>query len=124
MKSRKPFTYETLRELALSLRLPGVTETVSWGQPTLKAHGKAWFFWNPKENAPVFKVPFEERDMLIENDPETFFTTDHHRKWELVLARPQRLDPDWAGENLLRVWRAQAPKKLLKEFDGGRSAPQ
>jgi hypothetical protein len=117
---RRPFTYETLKALALSLKLPGVAEAVSWGQPTLKAHGKLWFFWNPKENAPVFKVPFEERDMLIENDPKTFFTTDHHRKWELVLARPERLDPEWARANLIRVWREQAPRRVLKAYDAAR----
>lgn len=117
MPKRKVFTYESLRDLALSLKLPGVADAVSWGQPCLKAHGRLWFFWNPKWNAPVFKVPFEERDMLIEADPETFFTTDHHRSWELVLARPERLDPEWARANLLRVWRKQAPKKLLKAID-------
>jgi hypothetical protein len=117
---RKPFTYESLKALALGLGLPGVTEAVSWGQPTLKAHGKLWFFWNPKENAPVFKVPFEELDMLIEVAPETFFTTDHHRNWPLVLARPDRLDPDWARANLVRVWRELAPKRVLKAFDAAR----
>ena len=114
---RRAFTYETLRDLALSLDLPGVTEAVSWGQPCLKAHGKLWFFWNPKENAPVFKVPFEERDVLVEADPDTWFYTDHFRNYELVLVRPHRLDPGWARENLMRVWRELAPKRLLKAFD-------
>lgn len=117
MKKRRAFTCETLRDLALALDLPGVVETTSWGQPALKAHGKLWFFWNPKENAPVFKVPFEERDLLIEMDPETYFTTDHHLNWELVLVRPDRLDPEWARENLIRVWRAQAPRRVLKAYD-------
>lgn len=117
MKKRKPFTYDSLRELAMSLNLPGVAEAVSWGQPCLKAHGKLWFFWNPKWDSPVFKVPFEERDMLIEMEPDTYFTTDHHRGHELVLVRPDRLDPEWARTNLLRVWREQAPKKLLKAYD-------
>lgn len=118
MPRRKAFTCEMLRDLALALDLPGVTEAISWGQPCLKAHGKLWFFWSPTEHAPVFKVPFEERDMLVESDPETFFFTDHYRNHELVLARPDRLDPEWARANLVRVWRKQAPKKLLKAFDG------
>jgi hypothetical protein len=106
--------------LAHSLELEGITETVSWGQPTLKAFGKIWFFWNPTENAPVFKVSsFDERDMLIEADPQTFFTTDHHRPHELVLVRPARLDPLWVKENLLRVWKAQAPKRALKRLEAG-----
>lgn len=121
MPRSRPFTYESLRDLALSLKLPGVVEAASWGQPCLKAHGKLWFFWSPSENAPVFKVPFEERDMLVEADPQTFFFTDHYKRHELVLARPQRLDPDWARANLIRVWRKQAPKRLLKAFDDAMS---
>lgn len=116
-KRTKPVTYETLRKLALSLDLPGVTETTSWGQPSLKAHGKLWVWWSPHEDAPVFKVSFEERDMLVEAAPETFFFTPHYRNYKLVLVRPDRLDLDWARANLLRAWREQAPKRLLKAWD-------
>lgn len=116
-RRKQPVTFESLRDLALSLDLPGVTEAVSWGQPCLKAHGKLWFFWSPTENAPVFKVPFEERDLLVETDPETYFFTPHYRNYKLVLARPERVDPDWAKANLIRVWRELAPKRLLKAYD-------
>ena len=122
-KRKKPVTYETLRDLALSLDLPGVSEAVSWGQPCLKAHGKLWFFWSPSENAPVFKVPFEERDMLVEADPDTFFFTPHYRAHQLVLARPERVDLDWVQANFLRVWRAQAPKRLLKAYEAEHGTP-
>ena len=82
-----------------------------------KVNGKAMLFWNPTHDCPVFKVPFEERDHLIEMDPDTFFTTDHHRPHRLVLARPDRLDIEWARENLTRVWRAQAKKAVVKAWD-------
>lgn len=72
--AKKPVTYEALKKLALSFDLPGVTEAVSWGQPCLKAHGKLWFFWSPSEDAPVFKVPFDEREMLVEAAPDVFFS--------------------------------------------------
>ncbi|NWG71151.1 MAG: MmcQ/YjbR family DNA-binding protein [Parvularculaceae bacterium] len=123
MPRGKTFTCEKLRGLALSLDLPGVTEAVSWGQPCLKAHGKLWFFWSPSEHAPVFKVPFEERELLVASDPDTFFFTDHYRRHELVLVRPERLDPERARANLLRVWRKQAPKRLLEAFDEAAPAP-
>jgi hypothetical protein len=38
----------------------------------------------------------------------------------LVLARPNRLDRAWAEANLRRIWRAQAPERLLKAWDEGR----
>ncbi|MGF1543722.1 MAG: MmcQ/YjbR family DNA-binding protein [Parvularculaceae bacterium] len=122
MARAKRATYETVRDLALSLDLPGVVEATSWGQPCLKAHGKLWFFWSPSEDAPVFKVPYEEREMLCEAEPDVFFYTDHYKAHKLILVRPEKLDFDWARDNLIRTWRAQAPKRLLKTFDDERGA--
>lgn len=116
-EAKRALTYADIRALALSFGFPQVVEAVSWGQPCLKAHGKLWFFWSPTENAPVFKVPFEERDFLVETYPDTFFFTDHYRNHQLVLAHPQRIDRDWIRANLIRVWRDMAPKRLLREWD-------
>lgn len=123
MSKKEPLTYEKLRAFALSLGLPGIADTVSWGQPTLKAHGKLWLFWSPQENAPAFKVSIDERAMLVEADPETFYYTPHYKNHPWVLVRPDRVDLDWVRVNLMRVWREQAPKKLLKEFDARLTAP-
>jgi hypothetical protein len=117
MKPTRSVDWERLKALALGLGLPGVEETTSWGQPTLKAHGKLWVWWSPHEDAPVFKVPFEEREILVEAEPDTFFFTDHYKGHALVLVRPEKLDLAWARANLIRVWRAQAPKRVLKAYD-------
>jgi hypothetical protein len=113
------WTWERFRALALSLNLPGVVETTSWGQPTLKAHGKLWAWWSPTEDAPVFKLSREERDILIAAEPDRFFVTPHHAAHGLILMRPDRFDEDWARERLLRMWRTTAPKRLLKAHDSG-----
>lgn len=117
MKPERRIDWQCLKTMALGLGLPGVKETTSWGQPTLKAHGKLWVWWSPHEDAPVFKVSFEERDILVEADPSTFFVTAHYRGHALVLVRPEKLDLEWAKANLIKVWRAQAPKRLLKAYD-------
>ena len=117
MTADRQIDWDRLKALALSLGLPGVEATVSWGQPNLKAHGKLWVWWSPHEDAPVFKVPFEEREILVEAEPDTFFFTEHYRRHPLVLVRPDKLDLAWAKANLLKVWRAQAPKRLLKSYD-------
>ena len=122
MKPEHKAYWDSLKVLALGLDLPGVKEAASGG-PALKAHGKLWVWWSPHEDAPVFKVPFEEREFLIEVDPEMFFFTPHYRNYPMVLVRPDKLDPDWARANLIRVWRAQAPKRLLKAYDAA-PAPQ
>jgi hypothetical protein len=111
--------WDSLKALALALDLPGIEEAAS--RAPMKAHGKLWFWWSPHEDAPVFKVPFKEREFLIEVDPTTFFFTPHYRNYPMVLVRPDKLDPDWARANLIKVWRAQAPKRLLKVYDAARA---
>lgn len=115
--SKQGLTWPEFKAMALSLNLPHVTEAVSWGQPNLKAHGKMWCWWSPTEDAPVFKVSKDEREMLLEADPETFFVTDHYRPHGLVLARPDKVDRDWAKARLLQSWREMAPKKVLKAWE-------
>lgn len=107
-------TLDRLCEIALEL--PGTESGTSFGAPVVKVGKKAMFYWNPKWNAPVFKMDFAERDFLLDIDPETFFTTDHHRGYPCILAHPDKVDEGWIRENLKRVWWKQAPKKLQKEW--------
>lgn len=109
--------WSDLKTLALSLNLPEVVEATAWGNPCLKAHGKMWTWWSPSANAPVFKVSFEEREVLLAAEPERFFFTPHYRSHQLVLMRPECFDLDWARANLVHVWRAQAPKRWLGKYD-------
>lgn len=69
MKPERQIDWERLKTIALSLGLPGIEETTSRGQPTLKAHGKLWVWWSPHEDALVFQVAFEEREILVEAEP-------------------------------------------------------
>jgi len=120
-RRKQRLNWEKLKALALGLDLPGVEATTSWGEPTLKAHGKLWVWWSPHEDAPVFKVAMEDRDILLAASPDEFFVTPHYQGHPLVLVRPERLDLDWARANLVRVWRQQAPKRVLKAYDEGQS---
>jgi hypothetical protein len=122
MHRKRQVDWNRLKQLALGLGFPGVEQTTSWGQPNLKAHGKLWVWWSPSEDAPVFKVSFEEREILLEAEPDTFFVTPHYKSHALILVRPEKLDLDWVRHNLVRVWRAQAPKRLLKAYDAGKPA--
>lgn len=101
----------------MALELPGAEPGTAWGQAVVKIGKTSLFFWNPTWNAPVFGVDFDTRDFLIEADPETFFTTDHHRNYPCVLARVETVDPEWVREQLKRSWQAKAPKKLQKQYD-------
>ncbi len=65
----------------------------------------------------VFKADADEREILLAADPDTFFLHPHYTPHNLILARPGRIDPDWAKARLLRQWRDAAPKKWLKAWD-------
>ena len=57
---------------------------------------------------------FEERDMLIEADPQTFFITDHFRSYKGLLAHLAHLDAKTMRALLERRRAAIAPKSLSK----------
>lgn len=106
-----------LKALALSLDLPEVTVAHPWGNEALKAHGKMWCWWSPYADAAVFRADRDEREMLMQAEPETFFLHPHYAAHPLVLVRAGRIDPGWATARLVRDWRAHAPKRWLKAWD-------
>lgn len=116
--------WDDLKAFALSLNLPEVVEAVSWGNPNLKAHGRMWCWWAQQDyaDAPAFKVDQEELAVLLETDPDRFFTTNHHRPHNIVLMRPELFDADWARHHLIRAWRKAAPKRWLKTWDDQQAA--
>ena len=113
--------WPALKSFALGLGLPEVTLAHPWGHEALKAHGKMWCWWSPYEDAAVFRADKDEREMLMQADPETFFLHPHYRAHDLVLVRAGRIDPDWARPRLIRDWRSAAPKRWLTAWDA--SAP-
>ncbi len=57
--------------------------------------------------------------MLLEADPKTFAMHPHYRNAGIILVHAGRIDPDWTRARLLRTWREMAPRRWLKEWDGG-----
>ncbi len=110
-------TWEDLKTLAATLDLPKVDLAVSWGNENLKAHGKMWTWWSPYVDAAIFKGSIEEREMLMEADPETFVLHPHYAKSGLILVTAGHIDAGWAAARLRQSWRDMAPKRFLKEWD-------
>lgn len=113
-----------LKALALGLGLPKVTVEHPWGHEALKAHGKMWCWWSPFAEAAVVRAGRDEREMLIEADPDTFFLHPHYAAHNLVLVRAGRIDADWITARLMADWRDFAPKRWLKDWDAANAAPQ
>ena len=108
-------TEEDVRAIALSF--PKVEEAIAWGRPGFKAFGKFLTRVRKEDNSLVLPCTFDEREMLMEVEPETFHLTPHYKDYPSVLARLETVDPGTVRSFLERRWRACAPKKFLKEFD-------
>jgi hypothetical protein len=116
-----PLTFDYVRRIALAL--PEVEEGTSYGTPAFKVKGK--FLSRLKEDGEtlVVKIDFDERDILMAANPETFYITDHYRGYPAVLVRLATVDPDDLRELFEGGWRLVAPKRLVAARDQGRQAP-
>jgi hypothetical protein len=108
-------TFDDVRAIALAW--PGVEDSTSYGTPALKVKGRLLARLREDGDSLVIKgVGFDEREMLIEAEPDVFYFTDHYRDWPIVLARLSKARPATVKGLLLRHWKEIAPKKLAKAF--------
>lgn len=106
------------------MSFPETEFSTSYGQPAYKAFGKFFTRLRSEDDSVVLgEVDFDQREMLLEADPETFHLTDHYRGYRYVLARLKRLDEKTLRGFLDRVWRKSAPVKWLKAWEAGDNPP-
>lgn len=103
---------------AIVMAFPMVERGKSYGKPAYLVNGK-FFTRLRREDASLvlLEVNFDEREMLMEAEPETFHFTAHYKDYPSVLARIATLHPGSLKAFLERRWRKVAPKKLVKERD-------
>ena len=95
---------------------------VSYGRPSYKVNGKFFTRLRREDDSMVLlEVPFDEREMLMEAEPETFHFTAHYKDYPSVLARIATLHPGSLKAFLDRRFRRIAPKKLLKEWEAAQA---
>jgi hypothetical protein len=112
-------TPDEMRDIIMSF--PGVEEGMSYGSPAYKVNGK--FFTRLRrddQSVVLVGISFDEREMLMEAEPDTFHTTPHYKDYPSVLARIATLHPGSFRNFLERKWREIAPKKLVREFEAGK----
>jgi len=109
-----PVTFETVRQVALAL--PKVEEGTSYGTPAFRVAGKFLLRLREDGESLAVKIGFDERDLLMAADPETFYITDHYRGYPAVLVRLAAVDRDRLREVLEEAWRFCAPKRLAAGF--------
>jgi hypothetical protein len=103
---------------AIVMAFPGAEKGVSYGQPSYKVNGKFFTRLRREDQSLVLlEISFDEREMLMEAEPQTFHFTAHYKDYPSVLARIASLHPGSLQAFLDRRWRKIAPKKWVKERD-------
>jgi hypothetical protein len=107
---------------AIVMSFPMAEKGRSYGRPSYKVNGKFFTRLRREDDSVVLlDIPFDEREMLMEAEPQTFHFTAHYKDYPSVLARMASLHPGSFRNFLERRWRKIAPKKLVKERDAGAS---
>ena len=106
--------WQQLEQLASTY--PGIETGTSYGTPALKASKKLIVRLHQKEDAYVVLLEsVEEQQRLIEQDPMTFYITDHYQGYPAVLVRPMVSNKQMQAL-IERRWAAVAAKKDLKSW--------
>ena len=106
--------------VAIGLKLPEVEVSTSYGTPALKVRGKFLTRLRSEDDSIVLlEVGFDEREMLMQADPESFHITPHYQNYPSVLARLSHVHPGSIAGLLERRWKAVAPRRLAKAWEPG-----
>ena len=110
-----------VRRIVLSL--PETTEDPDGGRFFVNGKQIAWPWLeriDPKRarvpNPEVIAVRVaneSEKEILIDMDPEVFFTEPHYAGYPAILIRLRAIDPDLLRKVLTDAWRLRAPRRLV-----------
>lgn len=105
--------FETVRRIGLTL--PGVEATTQYdGSPVLKVDGVfvagLAIHASAEPGTLVVRARMEERDLFVEEAPETYYLTDHYRKHPVVLVRLAQIREDALRDLLSVSWRMAKAK--------------
>ena len=99
--------------VSIGLSFPGVEESISYGEPSLKFKKSLITRWRVKDNSVVLLgVDLYERDRLLVDEPKVYFLEPHYQGHQIVLARLSAVAPSAVEMFVERRWCNLAPKKL------------
>lgn len=105
---------------SIALSFPGSYEKLSHGERCVFVEKRFLTRLRAEDDGVVLYVgSVDERDMLLEADPETYFITDHYKNYPIVLARLRKLDAATLRHRLQAHWNRIASKTLQKRVQRG-----
>ena len=98
--------------------------TTAWGSPALKVRGSMFACIASNKSAEpdtlVVMMDFDDRDALIEDDPDTYYLKEHYVGYPCVLVRLSRVRPDALRDLVIGAHRYVSAKKRKKAAAGRR----
>ena len=89
---------------AFALTLPGAEASTSYRQPAIKVDGKAFVTTGHEAGSFRVRSPHDEKAVLMDTDPDTFWQTPHYANWPGLLVRYASADPDRVRRVIRRAW--------------------
>src|ERR1700685_4262479 len=93
---KRTIDFDTVRNIGLAL--PGVEESIAYGFPALKVHGKLLACVPANRSAEpgsiAVRMDFDDRAELLAEAPDVYYVTDHYIGYSAVLVRLCRVNPD------------------------------
>jgi hypothetical protein len=114
-KSAKPFD-DWASVMAFARTLPDTEESTSYGRPAVKVRGKAFVYPGREQGSFAVSAPLDEKELLMETDPATFWETNHYRGWPAVLVRFGSPDRERIERVIERAWWDRASKAQRLDF--------
>jgi hypothetical protein len=107
----------------MALAFPGAEESTSYGTCSFRVRRTLFARLRDDGESLVLKCNLFERQYLLDDFPDVFFLLEHYRDYPIVLVRIAAVTPEMLRERMEASWRIVAPRKLITELEGGRSAP-
>jgi len=101
---------DDVRKLALSL--PETTEKPSYGMPGFRVKDRLFARIKEEGVLVLWRENEDEKEALIESEPDKFFTTSHYDGYPMVLLRLEQVDREELLDLLQDSWDLRAPKSV------------
>lgn len=101
---------------AFALTLPDAEAGTSYGAPAVKLDGKSFVTRSREPDSFHVMSPHDEKAILIETDPETFWQTPHYANWPGLLVRYGSADQERVRNVITRAWWDRAKKAQRAAF--------
>jgi len=117
----------------LARRFPEIEETTMYGEPALKLHGRLVACIASNKSAEpgtlVVRTTFDQRDVMIDEEPQTYYVKPHYQTFPVVLVRLRQVSraamADLIAGAVAAINADQANKKrpASRPSAAGRQAP-